>query len=162
MTKKILGIICLVVFGTSLCLAQAIDHSDATDWGKNVQGVQLSISTTTTNSSVIKTGSSINIVAVIRNSSTNAIRLVQIWQPADYDVFLTSGAGKTYHLIDRPLIIRMRTILTINPGEQNIRIIPVKIGKNIETGNYTLQATRFLSSNEGGKLESNLLKVQIE
>jgi len=57
----------------------------------------------------------------------------------------------------------MKTMLTMSPGEQNVRIIPATIGKNIEPGDYTVQATRSFSMNGTSfRLESNLLKVQVK
>ena len=160
MLKKILGTICLIALGIAPCVAQSDSSEIVPKWGENVQGVQLSITMT---NSFFESGSTITIVTVIKNSSTNAIQLAELSQPADYDILLKNGANKVYHLIQKPLIIRMRTMLTINPGEQIVRIIPATIGMNIVPGDYTLQATRSFSLNGSSfGLESNLLKVHIK
>lgn len=162
MIKKLFKVICLVVLGTNLCMAQSIDQPNATNWGKSVQGVQLSITMTMTNSSAIEAGASFTLMAVIKNSSTNAVRVEYTALPSDYDILLISGAGKTYHLIIPPLQLRLNTSLAINPGEQDVRIIPVTIRKNTEPGDYTLQAVRdFYIGETTLRLESNSLKVQI-
>ena len=162
MINKILGTIGLIVFGTSLCMAQSIDQSDNNNWGKSVQGVQLSI--TLTNSDVIvAAGSSITFVAVIKNISTNTIDIGYTALPSDYDAVLTSATGKIYHLIDSPLILRMNLTLPVNPGEQNVRLISATIRKDIEPGDYTLKAVRrFYVNKHWLKVESNLLKVQVK
>jgi hypothetical protein len=160
MLKIMLGTICLMVCWISACVGQTNSTETISNWGEDVQGVQLSITMTNT---IIEIGSTITLVTVIKNTSTNSIQLAQIWQPADYDVLLKSGADKVYHLIQQPLVIRMKTMLTMSPGEQNVRIIPATIGKNIEPGDYTVQATRSFSMNGTSfRLESNLLKVQVK
>jgi hypothetical protein len=163
MIKTMLGTMCLVVFGASLAMTQTNDHPDAaiTNWGKSVQGVQMSISTT--NSGVVERGTAIILKVVIRNSSTNAIHMGYTGLASDYDAILIDVTGKTYHLIDPPIQLRLNTTLTINPGEQNIQIIQVTIKKNIEPGDYTLQAARrFYVDNDWLDLESNPLTVQIK
>ena len=159
MIKQIVGTICLIALGIVACRAQSNSSQTSSSRWMDVQGVRMSITLT---NDVIEAGSTITLVAVIKNSSTNAIHLGQLWEPADYDVLLTSGAKKVLHLIQEPDISTLNTRLTINPGEQNVRVIPVTFGKSIEPGDYTLSATRrFAFSEVELTLESNSIKVKI-
>jgi len=149
-------------------VAQPTGQSETNNWGESVQGVQLSIALT--NSTVIEAGSSITFVAVIKNSSTNVIEIQYTALSSDYSASLTSATGKTFQLIDEPLILRLNLALPLNPGEQNVRIISVNIKKNIEPGDYVLQAGRgFYQADRDSYVDkhwlivkSNLLKVQIK
>lgn len=127
--------------------------------GNSVQGVQSSIAMT---NRAVEAGSAINIRGVIRNGSTNTIRI--IITGGDYGLFLKSGAGKAYDLTPpRATSLFMRLMGSISPGEQRTETIHVGFGKNIEPAFYTLLATRSFSSSAGGfKVESNPLKVQIK
>jgi len=42
-TRTILGAICVAFFGVSICIAQSNGSQTITNWGENVNGVQLSI-----------------------------------------------------------------------------------------------------------------------
>jgi len=160
MIKKMLGTMCLIVFGTNLCVAQTTSQSDTNNWGNSIQGIQLSISMT---NSVVETRSSIAVMAIIKNSSTNIIYSGELEDSADYDLILANDAGNKYHLIPRASWLHLVKTLTLNPGEQDVRTIFATIGRNTETGDYTLQATRtFNMVGVRYKLESNLLKVQIK
>ena len=175
MKRIILILSAIVILGLVVVPARAGSDSDqaATNWGKSVQGVQLSIVMAT---NVFQVGSSTTVEAVTTNSSTNDI-VVDIFAPTIvFDVLLTNSAGKTYH-VTTPMPIRgPRHFVTIKPGEKSTESIPVTFGKtrfgdSVEPGNYTLRATRHFSSSKedyihGGEgafsLESNLIKVQIK
>jgi hypothetical protein len=181
--KIMLASICMVAFGVIPCLAQQSGTPEATDWGKSVQGVQLSITMT---NDVVDAGALLNVVAVIKNASTNAIQLHSTGPITDYDLLLTNSVGKSYHLTPAAYITHRNTIETIYPGMHKISIMPVKFGENIKLGDYTLKATRFFSVVIGGnvspktgfgepgnfsnvgvsggnyRVESNLLKVRIK
>ncbi|HTB82832.1 MAG TPA: hypothetical protein VK742_04190 [Candidatus Sulfotelmatobacter sp.] len=132
--------------------------------GESVRGVQLSI-TLTNSSDVISVGSPITFVAVVKNLSTNIIDLEYTALPSDYDAVLTSATGKTYHIIDPPLVLRLHYVSSINPGEQNVRILSASVNKNIEAGNYALQAIRpfcFDVDKQWLKAKSNLIKIQVQ
>jgi hypothetical protein len=168
MFKKILATMCLMVFGTSLCMAQSTGQSDTNNWGKSIEGVQLSI--TLTNTGVVEAGSSITFVAVIKNSSTNVIEIGYTALSSDYSASLTSVTGKTYQLIDEPFSTRLNLALPLNPGEQDVRIISASVKKSIEPGDYTLQADRgFYSADRDSYIDkhwlivkSNLIKIQVK
>jgi hypothetical protein len=156
MMKTTLVAISIAVFGTNPCIAQSSAHSDAISWGESVQGVQVSITMT---SSVFQAGSHTTVMVVTKNSSTNYI--YPTWH---FDVLLTNGAGKLYRVrTSKHLFVERRYTVTIKPGEQNHEMIPVTFEENVEPGDYTLKATRsFTVNGKDFKLESNLLKVQIK
>jgi hypothetical protein len=160
MIKIILGTMCLIIFGTGLCLAS--DPSDTNKWGQSVQGVQLLITLTNT-SDVIEAGSSITFVAVLKNVSTNVVAVAYTALPSDYSASLTSVTGKTHEIIDSPLIIRLNYSVRLDPGKQDVRIISTGIKKSIEPGDYTLQARRGIYvDNHWFSVKSNLIKVKIK
>ena len=153
--------------------AQSTNHPEATDWGKSVQGVQLSITMT---NNVFQAGSSTTVESVTKNSSTNDIVVDTFAPTAVFDVLLKNSAGKTYHVTTPTPIIGPSHFVTIKPGEESAESIPVTFGKTrfgdiVDPGDYTLRATRHFSSSKedyihGGDgafmLESNLIKVQIK
>ena len=159
--KKIIFIaICMAAVRTNLCIAKSNSPMKAADWGESVQGVQLSV--TMTNSDV-RIGASATIGAVIKNQSTNDITL-DISVPAlSFDVLITNGAGKSYHIITMPaLILYPRHLVKIKPGRENGESIPVTFAEDIEPGDYILKATRKFTTKDGGfTLESNSIKVQV-
>ena len=164
MINKLFGAMCAVVFGAGICTAQSSGSQTITNWGESIQGVQLSIMIT---NSVLDTNSTITLVAVIKNSSKNAIDLPYTGQPADYDVILRNSSSRMYHLIRMP-VTSLNTTVTVKPGEQDVRSILVALGPIsargiIAPGDYTLQATRWFTveTNEF-KLVSNSLKVRLK
>ena len=178
-------LICFGICGVRLCVAQSNAASGATNrvpfaphfwngvqpaapigatnWGKAVQGVRLSITMT---NSVVQSGSSSIIVAVITNCSTNFVELGVTNPEVDFDPILTDGSGKVLHLIARPpppLLTRSSTVMTMNPGEQCVWVLSVPFGNGIAPGGYTLQASRGFKTSDGSfKLESNPLKIQVK
>lgn len=133
---------------------------DATNWGPSVCGVRLLIYMT---NSVVKSGSTANVLTVITNGSTNSISLGYTALPSDFDVLLSDGTKTLYHLTSPPLSLRINQRMVIDPGEEDARIIEVTFGEAFQPGDYSLQATRNFGSSEGGfKLESNPLKIQIK
>jgi len=154
--KITLPSICVIVFGINLGIAEPV----VTTWGNSVQGIRLSLTMTNT---VADTGSSIGIVAAIRNSSTNAISLGFTGTPTDFDLVLAGGGGKLYHLIPPNDIDLATTVMIISPEQQRAWTISVTLEKNIKPGGYTLNAIRnFVVKHEHFKLVSNSLKVQIK
>jgi len=175
-------LICLISFNSQMCRSQtnAAAHSnnasafgiqvwcgdqvkipvDATNWGSSVQNVRLQIYLT---NSVVHSGSSLTMLGIITNASTNAIALTRTVPTTGYDVRLTSRAGKSYDLTEMPALMNARGYYAINQGVISAVTLPVNFGTNIEPGDYTLQATRAFSSSDGNfKLESNPLKIQIK
>ena len=159
----------MAIIKANLCIAQPNSPGGAADWGKSVQ---LLISVT---NSVFRAGSSATITSVTKNSSTNSI-IVDISSPTvNFDVLLANDSGKLYHITTPMMIRKPRHFVTIKPGEESIESIPVTFGKTrfgdtVESGDYTLKATRhfslsnedYLHSSEGTfVLESNSIKVQI-
>jgi len=144
----------VVVFAANLCMAQSNRPVAATNWGKSVQGVRLSIAMT---NSVVTMGSSSTILTVVTNASTNAIKVTYTGRPSDFDVVLTSTRGTAFHMIEPAQVETLRTMVEVKSGGQDVRTIGLTFAQ--PPGDYTLQATRYFS---GGKLESNLLKVQIK
>ena len=153
----------MINLGASVCKAQTNNSQKVTNWGESVQGVRMSITMT---NKVVKTDSTISLEAVIKDYSTNAIAIEEIFMPGDFfNVALISDTGEKYDLIKPPIQVRAVTFKTINPGEQCVWSLPVTFGRNIKPGDYTLQATRWFwvkSTTNEFKLESNSLKVQIK
>ena len=166
-TKRILGIVCVVVFGAGACAAQSNDSQTVTNWGESVQGVQLSISITT---NVFRVGSSATIASVIRNLSTNDITVDESDPTISFDVLLIDGTGILYHAIPMTPFYRlrlMRQLVTIKAGEESVESIPVILGKafsgeTVEHGDFTLKAMRHFSTSESSfALKSSPIKVRI-
>jgi hypothetical protein len=152
--------ICVVVFGTTLCMAQTRDSGGTTNSGNIVQDVHLAISAT---NSVVEIGASITVIAVITNSSTNAILLADTGGTTDFDFVLTSTTGQVFDLTPKEYSIPKRTTFTLNAGESHNWIVPVNVGKKVGPGDYTLRATRyFFFGDNHFTLSSNALKVQIK
>ncbi len=139
--------------------AQANGPTEAVEWGKSAQGVQLSIAMT---NSVFMTPSSTMVTAATTNSSANEIRIDISFPTVIFDLLLTNNAGKIYH-VTTPLNIRgPRRIVTLKPGERRVDFIPTTFPANIELGDYTLTATRsFTFKDETFRLFSNGLRVQM-
>jgi len=155
--KIILISICLAAIEANVCLAQSSNLQSITNWGKSVQGVQLS---TRLSNRTFQVGSSATVAAVIKNSSTKDITLLV--SAVNFTVLLTNNAGKSYNIIKPVVILYPSQIVTINPGEKRDESITVTFAEKIEPGDYTLKATRKFSSSDGDfTLESNLIKVTI-
>ncbi len=175
--------ICIGICGMNLCIAQSnttsaatnvtrlggvrMWHGDppqappgATNWGKAVHDVRLSVTIT---NNVVEIGSTNLVAVVITNSSEIGIILPS--SLLDFDVILTNTEGKLFHLIaplSPPLFSRIIDARTINAGEYWVWLLSVPFEKNILPGEYTLQAFRGFTSADGSfQLESNILKVQI-
>jgi hypothetical protein len=174
----------MVVFAANFCNAQASGPLDftnspgsiaqpwpeyqpkipqeATNWGVGVRGVQLLLYPTNT---VIDGGSSITVLAVIRNTSTNSIQVIEKDAERNFDLLLTNVAGKVYHLT--PHKAGRNLSMEIVRGTQLALNIPVTFRSEIEPGDYTLKATRLFWMEKDKKfekfeIESNLLKVQVK
>jgi hypothetical protein len=154
--------LCLVLFGASPGAAQSNTTPKNPNWGKDIQGVQLSINMT---NNVVERGLTFTMVALITNSATNAIVFGHRSAETDFDVSLTNASGKLYHLTPRWLG-RSSGSATIESRVQVQLTIPVTIGKDIEPGNYTINASRVFSVRGTPynflTLESNPLQVQIK
>ena len=130
---------------------------EATNWGRPVQGIQILIYTTNT---VVEPGSSIEVLGVITNASTNHIRYLDQTAAMNFDLTLRNASGKSYYLT--PQLPTGNRIGGLNAGRQIRMIIPVSFWKSIEPGDYVLIATRNFSSIAGDfKMESNPLRIRI-
>jgi hypothetical protein len=149
----------MVTFRANFGIAQSSKgYQEVTNWGKSVQGVQLSIAMT---NNVVEPGTSIWVATVITNTSTNAVRVIQTGRETDYDLLLANRTGKTYNLTPK-FALGSRSRLFINPGKGYSLTIPVTIASNIASGDYALTASRhFYLSNLDLKLESNPLRVEV-
>lgn len=158
-TKIALISICVIAAGATPCIAQANDSQSITNWGPSVQGLQLAITTT---NNVFAVGSSSVVTAVIENSSTNPVT-IEVSAPTLYfDVLLRNETGKSYHITTRMMIRSRVRHVTVMPGKETVELIPVTFGKDIEPGDYTLTATRHVSSGaEKFELESNSIRVTV-
>jgi hypothetical protein len=172
MINKFFGAVCVVVLVMNISTAQPSGPTEATNWGKSVQGVQLSISVT---NNVFRVGSSTTVASVTKNSSTNDITVDISAPTVEFDVLLTNGLGKLYHVTTPMAIREPRQLVTIKPGGESFESIPVtfgetRLGDTVEPGDYTLLAMRYFSLSRGRfalvgsnsiPLESNPIKVRI-
>src|ERR1700679_2491016 len=113
--------------------------------------------------SIFRVGSSTTVMSITKNSSTNNISVETSFPTISFDVLLANDTGKLYHVTTKLLRIRgMAQYALIKPGEESVESIPVTFGQDIESGGYTLKASREFTSSEGHfTLESNSLKVRI-
>jgi len=131
----------------------------ATNWGKSINGVQLLIYSS---NSVVEIGNSTMILAVIKNGSTNAIRLLETSPRTDFEFSLSNAAGKLSQL-NPGLWEGRRLLVTTEAGKASALNISVDFPTNLEAGEYTLTANRiFFVNDEKFELESNLLKVKVK
>jgi hypothetical protein len=160
MTSKIAKLVVIAaILQLGVCPAQQIATEKAVEWGKDVQGVRLSLTMT---NKVIDIGSTVEITAIIKNASTNSIGFELIGTPADYDLILTNATKKLYHLTS-PDDFDSSRWQSIDPGRENIRQITVTFKNNIAPGEYTLEASRvFGMKDHEYKLVSNPIKVRIK
>jgi hypothetical protein len=160
MTMKILAALTsFVTLASNMCIAESNNPPILMNWGKSVQGVQLSISIT---NNVIKPGEETRIKTIITNSGTNAIDLSMTGSDTDFDLFLTNGAGRGYNLTPE-FIVGSTFYYTVNKTNKFAEEIPLTVGTNVEPGDYTLYAYRRFSSGDGHfRLESNPIKLQVK
>jgi hypothetical protein len=132
--------------------------SDATNWGNSVLGVQLLIYAT---NRAADTGSSITVLTVIKNGSSNSIQLAEQGKSRDFNLLLANATGKLYHLT--PLDRHSISGLELDAKELGPFDIPVTFPRNIESGDYLLTAERpFFVRSATYMLQSNPLKIHIE
>jgi hypothetical protein len=176
-SRKLAGSICVIVFGAGVCMAQSTNPPATVAPDKDFPGVQLTTSLTNSAETniVVQSGETITLRATIKNSTTNAIYLPSgSWgtDPADFDVRLAGPSGEIYHPIQHPVFAFYTNYpVTINSGEQYVKLIPVKFVRDIKAGGYALQVVR-LSARTGGisalrrdeeyMLESNVLRVRVK
>jgi hypothetical protein len=131
---------------------------EATNWGKSFQGVQLLIHSTNT---VIEAGSSITVLTVITNGSTNVVHLVESSPDRDFDLSLTNAGGRSFHLT--PIRPGRSLSMALDGGTKLALNIPVSFVKTIDPGDYILIARRVCGFGAGSFIiESNPLKIQIK
>ena len=158
--KKILArlILWLVFAGGNLCNGQTNSQSIST-WGQSVQGVRLAISMT---NNVFRLGTSAGVIAVTKNSSTNAIIVDESAPTMNFDVLLTNDTGKSYHVTTRKMIRSPKKLVSLGFGEESEETVPVTFIEDIAPGDYTLKAVRkFVQNNKNYTLESNAINVSI-
>lgn len=151
--------ICLAAVGSNICLAQSNNPAKSSDWGTSVHAVQLNITIT---NRVFRIGSSATVESTTKNSSTNDITIETSYPTVIFDLILTNGTGKTYHVTTPRSIRGPRRLETLKPGQERSESIPATFEENIEPGDYILKAIRHFSSSTGEfALESNSIKVQL-
>ncbi|MGO9199261.1 MAG: hypothetical protein ACLQM8_01820 [Limisphaerales bacterium] len=125
---------------------------------------------------VVKAGSSFSLSVQIKNSSTNAIDVPQLyWREAglpDLDAELVSATGKTYRLTPEPLPCRTATFppMTLRAGETRLWRMPATINKDAEPGDYLITAEQRCRITQGGSLSpvfthvvvSKPVKIRVE
>ena len=159
--QKILCTILLLTIGVATCASQSVDSITNTIYGKTIQGVQMSIVLST---NVLTRGCLIGVFTEIQNGSTNDIYLSEIAPATDFLIVLTDGQGNKHELTDtHPLIISHSFRMKLKPGEKGNWIVPVPIGKNLPSGESSLEAIRkFQMEGQTYHLESNSLKIDLQ
>jgi hypothetical protein len=161
MTIKLISILFYITtLGFFEGFGQSIASQAESRWGESIQDIRLSITVT---NSVVQSGSSGNVIAVITNASKSTIKLLFTGTPADFDLILKNADGKLYHLIPQN-VIESAIPINVDPGKCEITTLTVSFGKNIQPGDYILEATRvfFNVKDEHFELKSNILKVQVK
>jgi hypothetical protein len=165
MIKKLLGLMFAMVFLANFCKGQSDNSLSATNWGQSVNGVELSISLS---NNVIPLGSTTRLQCRVKNSSTNFITWGVLSPAQGFTVSLTNNLGKAYRLTpdeSKFTIISYSSTCEVEAGETYECSVPIVIGKNVEPGNYQLEANQhFLirGKRPSHELTSNLLDVQIK
>jgi len=161
MINKLLGVICAVVLGVDVCMAQSDGSQNITNWGESVHGVQLSVEL---NTNVIIAGTwSVLHCRITNASATDSAYFVK--EPAhDFDISLIDNSGKNFELMSNPSgNPGSLVVLELKPGKTLERSIPIKVDKSVKPGNYTLKTEASVEITDGAyALDANLLKVQIE
>ena len=154
---------CMLVFAANFCISQANGPlastnlpssfappwpeyqpkvpQEATNWGVGVRGVQLLLYPTNT---VIESGSSITMLAVITNTSTNSIQVIEKDAESDFELLLTNVAGKVYDLT--PVLRGRRLSMEIKGGAQLALNIPVTFRSDVEPGDTHFEQLASASS----------------
>jgi hypothetical protein len=133
----------------------------------NQENIQLSIFLT---NNIITAGTNVFLQCQIKNSSSNMISLRHpLALPNDTHLFLINNSGKTIELTPSSIIgIGSEMIGSVIKADKIYEWVnPFEIGTNVETGEYKLEAIRYIHSingtnYQGSKLISNLLKVQVK
>jgi hypothetical protein len=174
MKSKIYFFIFFVGFWITTYTAQSTNISSITfaDWGKQIQGVQMSIALT---NNVIPYGSSFTIFIEMKNSSTNIISMGESIPETDFIVSLADDSGRMYQITRSPFAFTRMMQAKLNPGQTRNWTLFAEVNKYYETpgivatkknvpiGDYTLVATRkFGIGNNFFKIESNHLTIQIK
>jgi len=158
--KRKWSLICMVLCGANLCIAQPSAVPASTNWGKSVQGVQLLITLT---NNVVETGASITARIVMWNASTNIITVGITGTALDFGLVLRNGSGKPYDDLRPFPLSGSATSEMVTSGGIRERNVPVVFPSNIEPGEYTLVATRAFSSRAGSfMVESKPVRIQIK
>jgi len=170
---KTFSALLIIVYSTVACMAQSTNNFGTIipNGSQSVNEVQLSV---TVSNNVISVGSMFSIFVQMKNSSTNTIYMSESSPEEDFSVFLISNSGNVYELTPTPFRFTRLMRAKLNPGESRDWVIHVGVNryfeppglvatnKNIEPGDYTLQAMRHFSINDNVfKLDSNSLNIQI-
>jgi hypothetical protein len=157
---KITWICLFMIVGIEICSAQPNWAFGVTNWGNPVHGVRFGLIMET---KVIVPGSHMTFGAVFTNASTNDITLQEGDSRTDYAFTLTSTEGKVYHI---PVPFAEGSSfpdVKLKPGTQFEEATDARLPADVESGDYTLTATRKARSKEGDfKLESNQLKLHVK
>lgn len=149
---------CGAILGIVPCFAQSHGLQNTIPWGNSIRGVRLALVVT---NQLISVGSTINIFARTTNTSAIAIGVADSAQSDDFDVTITNGMGKAYHLIPPELIGGDRGT-TVAPGNEDLRTLPVTFDRRLSPGDYALSASRMIIINHKPlKLISNAVKVRV-
>jgi hypothetical protein len=160
MKLKVTCISFCMILAIDFCVAQTNEPSDSTNWGKAIHGIQLSIRIT---NGPIEPGSFNVLQAALTNASTNDIVLEISGPDSDCDITLTNATGKICHLTPPFQVGSTWPDLTVHPAKQCNEPIWLTLGTNVERGDYTLIATRNVSSAQGHfRVQSNLVKITIK
>jgi hypothetical protein len=153
-------------FSFAILFVEQAQSQSITNWGTAKYGVQLAI---TVSNDIIAADSTIPLRCYITNGSTN-VESFELKNPGEmFEVSLLGSPGKQYPLTPGPPNKlgwgRHDNIHKLLPGEVYEWIIPARVDKVVESGNYELKAVGDImwrsEKHDGYGLVSNVLKVRI-
>ena len=156
------------VLFAGLCVAECEAQPSSTTnravaWGKPVMGARLWVSLST---NVLTAGSTATLALRIENTSSDVIRVTETVTSWDFEVRLVSASGVSRRISAEGtnIFMGMGTDVELKPGEWIDWTDPVRVGKGVEPGPYTVTASRTITSpdNSEHKLTSNPLSVRVE
>jgi hypothetical protein len=153
-------------FSFAILFVEQAQSQSMTNWGTAKYGVQLAI---IVSNDIIAADSTIPLRCYVTNGSTN-VESFELQDPGEmFEVSISGSSGMKYQLTPGPphkmVSSRHDNIHKLLPGEVYEWIIPARVDKVVESGNYELKAVGNImwrsDKHDGYGLVSNALKVRI-
>lgn len=162
MFRKTISILLILFLWGGICAAQSNNFQTNSNLSASKCDGQLSINLT---NNIVATGSTIYFDAHIKNNSKNFFYIVIVNPTTDFAVYLMSHSGNLQKISPdaNKHIFDSRGAYKLEAGQTYECSVPLKIGENIEPGDYTLKVTRPILTFDGKncELESNTLKIKV-